>query len=65
MPVRGPRQNEMALQKSYYGDIARTGQVGQTLLGSFSSGAQSFDPDAAFNRRLAAAQSQFQRHFGR
>ena len=66
MPVRrNPRQNERSLQQDYYSDINRTGNVGSTLLDSFSSGAQNFDPNDAFNRRLEAAQSQFQRSFGR
>ena len=63
--LQSATSREQGYRAGYDRDIVESGRVGSTLMDNFTSGIQDFDPDAAFNRRLTAAQESFKRQFTR
>jgi hypothetical protein len=56
------RGNEERLRKDYYGDIARTGKVGEALTGRFVNDISTLDPSKGFETSTNAAFERFKRN---
>lgn len=65
MPSRADRQREAMATRGYDRAIGRAEDVGSDLLTSFSSGIQSFNPQAILEQRLASAHADFKKRLGR